>query len=109
MRQLTKAQFTRRVEILSWLTSRLASGAGVCTANEVREYMACHKSIYVTVDTIQRDLNAMQVAGSVRSIKHPNHKYAFGWLRTGSTCTLCGVATLLSEPCGNCLPKGLMG
>ena len=106
MNQLTEAQFLRRSEILDWLTKRLANGWGVCTASEVREYMARHCSTYVTVDTIQCDLNAMQVAGSVRSIKHPNHEYSFGWLRTGSTCTLCGASTLLSEACGNCLPKG---
>ncbi len=108
MRQLTEAQILRRSEILDHLTARLHDGAGVCTANEVREFMARHKQTYVTVDTIQRDLNAMQDAGSVRSIKHPNHKYSYGWLRTGSTCTLCGAATLLSEACGNCLPKGLL-
>ncbi len=103
------AMYKRRSAILGWLTKRLANGAGVCTADEVREYVARHHAIYVTVDTIQRDLNAMQKVGSVRSIKHPDHKYSFGWLKTGSTCTLCGAATLLSEGCGNCLPKGIMG
>lgn len=104
MRQLTQAQFTRRSAILKFLDNRLMSSMGPCTADEVREHCARHHAIYVTVDTIQRDLNAMQVVKSVYSIKHPAHPYSFGWLRTGTTCKVCGVGIPGSrDVCGVCV------
>lgn len=47
------------------------------TANEIREYLA-RRSITVAVDTIQRDLRAMERAGTLLCSPHPTQGHTMG-------------------------------
>lgn len=60
MRNLTDAQIDRRRAIRGRLETW-----GAQTANAIRSHLAQH-SIFVTVDTVQRDLKAMERAGTVK-------------------------------------------
>lgn len=60
MRSLTNAQIERR----SAVRARLETW-GAQTAHAIRNYLAYYKRIIVTVDTVQRDLKAMEAAGTV--------------------------------------------
>lgn len=74
-RNLTRAQVERRTAILGRLTGVTPS---VVTADEVREYLARKHHIFVTVDTVQRDLRAMAEAGTVQRTKHPTAGHEWG-------------------------------
>lgn len=59
-RSLTNAQIERRRAIRGRLETW-----GAQTANAIRSYFAVH-GIFVTVDTVQRDLRAMEAVGTVK-------------------------------------------
>jgi arginine repressor len=65
-RSLTKDQRARRGAILD----RFGEGHTE-TARQLRSYLAQYQRTFVTVATVQRDLKAMERAGSVR-ITHVN-------------------------------------
>lgn len=78
MRSLTKAQIERRSAVLDWM--RLHPGEHF-TPNRLRFYLANRtigRRISVTVDTVQRDLRAMERAGSVRCERHPTEGHEWG-------------------------------
>lgn len=72
-RSLTQNQQERRSRMLERL-----KGGRIESASELRAYLARYFAIHVTVDTIQRDLNAMLAAGSVRRVRHPSAGHYMG-------------------------------
>ena len=66
MRNLTQAQLKRRGAILEWLLAVAGDEAdGRRTTNAIRAYVGRRTSIYVTVDTIAKDLHALAKDGAV--------------------------------------------
>jgi DeoR/GlpR family transcriptional regulator of sugar metabolism len=61
MRNLTSAQIARRSALLERLRVQ-----GCQTADMLRSYLVHRKRIIVTVDTVQRDLRAMEAVGTLR-------------------------------------------
>lgn len=72
-RSLTHAQITRRKAILARLRQ-----VEIATASEIRAYLARHEQIYVTIDTVGRDLNAMKEADTVVRGRHPTAGHTMG-------------------------------
>ena len=60
-RALTRAQSERRSAILERLRA-----VDQATPDQLRSYLAHDKRIFITVDTVQADLRAMEKAGTVR-------------------------------------------
>lgn len=72
-RSLTKAQITRRLAILTRLRQ-----VPIATLAELRQYLASRRHIYVTEDTVGRDLRAMKDVGTVKSSPHPTVGHEWG-------------------------------
>ena len=72
-RGLTRDQRQRRAAILARLRSDRIE-----TANELRSFLAQYHHIYITVDTVLKDLRAMEDAESVRRTKSPNKFHEWG-------------------------------
>lgn len=70
MRSPTKSAIERRSAIIVRLE------AGPATANELRQFLASRKSIYVAVDTVQRDLRVLAKVHTVYPIRR---RYYGGW------------------------------
>lgn len=62
MRSLTKAQIERQAALLARLGT-----VKTATASELRAFLARYHSIFITEDTVQRDLRAMAAVGTVCS------------------------------------------
>lgn len=73
IRSLTRAQVERRSAMVERLRTH-----GVATADELRRYLVHRKRIIVTVDTIQRDLRAMEEAGTLICRRHPTAGHTMG-------------------------------
>jgi uncharacterized protein YceH (UPF0502 family) len=65
MRNLTNAQIGRRAFLVRHLTIW-----GAQTADALRSHLAHRWHTFVTVDTVQRDLKAMEKAGTVKQRGH---------------------------------------
>lgn len=94
-RGLTGAQYTRRRAILDRLRK-----VEVATPAELRQYLAHFVRIFVTVDTVGRDLRAMENAGTLVQGPHPKAGHTWGggrriahtgWrLNPDRLCSACG-------------------
>lgn len=56
--------------MLAWLQAR-----GSQTADELRGHLAHYQRVYVTVDTVQRDLREMKKAGIIQRVYRSPHGY----------------------------------
>lgn len=74
VRAPTGAQVIRRQAILE----RLRRFPVPLTTDEIRSYLVGRKRIFVTVDTVQRDLRLMEREGSLRCEKRPTKEHAWG-------------------------------
>lgn len=72
-RALTKAQIRRRTLLVECLLFR-----DIATAAELRQFLAGRRHIYVTVDTVGRDLRAMEEAGTVQRRRHLGSSHEWG-------------------------------
>lgn len=73
MRSATKAQTERRNAILDGIRK-----AGIATPAALRRYLAGRAHIHVTVDTVGRDLRAMEDDGIVVRQPHPTAGHTWG-------------------------------
>ena len=69
-RAMTKQVSTRRSAILDELKAH-----GTRTGDQLREYLARQKSIYVTVDTVMVDLRVMMEVGTVQRTRYLRSGY----------------------------------
>ena len=83
-RALTQAQVIRRKAILARLAAFPNS-----TADALREHLARRCNIYITVDTVQRDLRVMKKIGTVRSVGRSYYE--------GLRWELCGDTEMWKE------------
>ncbi len=78
-RNLTQAQLKRRGAILEWLRMLRVGSQGSRNALDVRTYLAQYHQIFITVDTVAKDLRAMVGVESIESVRsgHENR-----WIAT---------------------------